>query len=587
MKKILFAIILPVLLVASCQKPQYVRANANRQGITSISAIFTSGKYKDMELTKYAISEDEYESGYFVVEVPWFFPVTSEEETKMEMTRLRLQAELQPDFRISPKLGIVNLAQENWYTLTDPDGKSREICITGKRVKSSAGSIISLTITDLMISCVIYEDSRKIVVPYLSDLSSVSITGQLSPHATFSKVNGIKYTETGKYSMNTGATVTILAPDGKSEITYTVEQKMPEKIPSGFDPNSVSLLFNIDPVTMAGLPAYTGKDYVSIAAIGNYLVVSLGPDESGQPRTPVLLNRYNGMRMGELPAMGEAVADVIANDDAEHLLIANFAQGGDQEDVKLYKKVSADAAPVLLSSFKNPLDVPVGHRMKVYGNVENDAAIVLTAEGITGVTVTSKGILVIVRAGAVTSVEAIDMAKATGLAGWGPAPVHIATIAPASANPGEDGYYLDYYDDNSVDGSYALRYISSRKVGEETIWSNKIIDLLGNGNNNPNCLDCKRFNRSDFLALFVVSHFPLWSVAPRLYLFDSSSLDSPTRLFANEEVGMFQTGAFDGEWGASGDVCIAPSSDGYRMFIYYYDHHSQSIGGYVADCINR
>ena len=40
-------------------------------------------------------------------------------------------------------------------------------------------------------------------------------------------------------------------------------------------------------------------------------------------------------------------------------------------------------------------------------------------------------------------------------------------------------------------------------------------------------------------------------------------------------------------FGASGDVVIAPSADGYKMYVYYYDHNAQDVGAYVVDCIKR
>ena len=38
---------------------------------------------------------------------------------------------------------------------------------------------------------------------------------------------------------------------------------------------------------------------------------------------------------------------------------------------------------------------------------------------------------------------------------------------------------------------------------------------------------------------------------------------------------------------ASGDVVLAPSADGFMLYVYYYDHNSQVLGGYSADCIKR
>ena len=87
------------------------------------------------------------------------------------------------------------------------------------------------------------------------------------------------------------------------------------------------------------------------------------------------------------------------------------------------------------------------------------------------------------------------------------------------------------------------------------------------------------------MVLFVVSHFPEWSVSSRLYLYDISDPSSPAKVLENTDIPLGQSGATNTETGASGDVVICPASDGFRVFIYYYDHHTQSLGAYVADCI--
>ena len=48
----------------------------------------------------------------------------------------------------------------------------------------------------------------------------------------------------------------------------------------------------------------------------------------------------------------------------------------------------------------------------------------------------------------------------------------------------------------------------------------------------------------------------------------------------------YQTGSNEG-FGACGDAILAPSADGYMLYIYYYDHFSGMIGGYSLDCIKR
>ena len=107
-----------------------------------------------------------------------------------------------------------------------------------------------------------------------------------------------------------------------------------------------------------------------------------------------------------------------------------------------------------------------------------------------------------------------------------------------------------------------------------------------------NNLDAKRFNNVDYLAVFVVSYFPSWGIGPQLYLLDISdktaltgSFNScPATVLSNKEIAWFQTGAYAI---ATGDVLIAPSADGFKIYIYYYDHNSQAIGGYTADCIKN
>lgn len=563
-----------VLCVAGCHKPQFIESNADRQGLSSLSVIFTGGKYVDQEMTRYVIDENVYNEGRFDIPIPWYYPETSDETTAQYMITLKVQAELQPNFKISPALGILDLTEEHWFTLTDPKGNSRSICITGHRQHSSNAELVSFIITDMMVSGIIYKDTHKLLIPYMDDLSSVSVSAQVSPHAKLYKIKGKTYTENGKYDLNSGSTVSVLADDGKTEVVYDVVQGMPDKIDMGLNPASVNPLFNIDPVTMAGLPAYTEPAVVSLAATDNKLAVCLGNGSA-----PVCLNGFTGAPAGTM-VVGSAVADVITNDENGHILIANAAQGGDnREDVNIYITSSFDTAPSLFGTFTNPVDVPIGHRMKVIGDVAADAVIVFTAEGITGVTATAKAVIIKVAAGVPDTANPVVVDFAPLGFGWGSAPINIATVVPASLTPENDGYYLDYYEGNAdADGNYLLHYIDSKQ-------KDNVIGQIGNWASNPNCLDVKTFNSARYMTLFVVSHFPHWGSGPQLYLFDVTSADSPSLMFSNNAIKWFQDGSYSPENGASGDVVLAPTADGYRLYVYYYDHHSQAIGAYVADCI--
>jgi len=78
MKKICL-ICLAALALAACQKPQYIEPTAQRQGITSFSAMITGDKYPDAILSKLTLDEATYESGEYVMEIPYYYPETSED----------------------------------------------------------------------------------------------------------------------------------------------------------------------------------------------------------------------------------------------------------------------------------------------------------------------------------------------------------------------------------------------------------------------------------------------------------------------------------------------------------------------------
>lgn len=575
MKKTLYILAAAVLAFTACHEPEFVEPTALRQGLTSLTAIMKDGAYEGQELGKLIVTDPEAER--FEIPIPFYYPEASNEETLIYMMGLRIQAELQPNWTISPKLGILDLTEENWFTLTDPDGKSRQICITGSRFKPTSCSLLSLMVEDIKTSGVIYEDDSRILIPYLEDLSAVSITGQVSPHAKISQVNGKNYSDKAKYNLNTGATLTVVAGNGTSTKTYNIVQGIPTLMAQGLRTESIAELCNVDPVSVVHLPAWNEKAYVSLAGIGSQILVGLG-----EGRKPFIIDAFTGTKKGEM-VLGDAVADCITNDDAGHVLICNFAAGGlEAENVNIYVTSSPTQAPELFYSFANPLVFPIGHRMKVLGDITKDAVIVFTSEGIAEVSISSEMAWLTVKDGAVVSVNTKDFAS-FGF-GWGAAPVNFATVVPASITPEKDGWFLDYYEGNSdpsvTHGSedcYILHYIDGK---DRDYW----VELMGNWSVNPNCLDIKTFNGGRYMALFAVSHFPEWDIRPRLHFFDVTDPSGARALLKNDSMKIYQKGATNPDFGAAGDVALVPTADGYRLYVYYYDHHAQAIGAYVADC---
>ena len=129
MKKILTLAISALALLYACQEPEYVEPTVERQGITSLTAYFTSGKYVDQALARLEI--DDPDADRYVIPVPWYFPEESTDGTTLHMTRVRVRAELANNCRIDPPLTILDLTLENHFTYTNAQGESRPIVITG------------------------------------------------------------------------------------------------------------------------------------------------------------------------------------------------------------------------------------------------------------------------------------------------------------------------------------------------------------------------------------------------------------------------------------------------------------------------
>lgn len=546
-------------LISSCQKPEYVEPTVERQGITSLTAYFTSGKYVDQVLARLDI--DDPDADRYVIPVPWFFPEESEDPTTFHMTRVRVRAELANNCKIEPPLTIMDLTQENNFTYTNAQGESRPIIITGKRTKSAKCNLMSFALTKpYRVDGFVNDETNEIYLFAVDDLKGFSAEAVPCAHAK------VKTDLTVKKDYNNEQEVTVVAQDEKTTRTYKIVKKYPTKIPYGFREKSVRQLFNFEPVSRLGFPEYTVTVNPTLAYVGGSVIVSFGDGT-----TPVYLDGLTGVKQGEIN-LGSATPGAVASDEGGNVIITNHVDGGGM--VEIYKTKSVTEAPVLFHSFENATDVPVGYHVKVHGNIDADAVIILTHEGIAGVTETSKYTRIVVKAGSVESTETIDL-MGLGLS-WGAAPTNAAKIVPASANP-DDGVLLCYYSYNT------LTYVNGNGAIAAT-W--EVLDPKVSGNYNTNVMDSKTYNNAKYAIHLVSSHFPMWGCGPQLRVFDVStptSIKDGTPVLANDAIEWYQTAA---SGCAAADVIMAPSADGFKVYIYYFDHNAGVIGGYVADCID-
>lgn len=563
MRKI-YLLLIAVLLTFSCQKPQYVLPTVERQGITSIEAYFTSGKFVDQVLARLDVADPEIDR--FVIPVPWYFPEESEDPTTIHMPRVRVRIKLENNCKIDPPVTILDLNLENEFTFTNPQGVSRKIIITGKRVKSSSGKLMSFNLVEpYALEGFVDNDNKAVYLFSVDDLSGYTAYVTPQTHATVkggTLVEGTKNTYAIPVAnYNNNQTVTVVAHDGVTETKYTIEKRVPTKIPYGFNPGSVKTLFCFEPVSRLGTPNYKQMVYPSLAYLSGYAVLCFGDGS-----VPIYLDGQTGEKKGTIN-LGSVVADCITNDEAGNILIATACEGG--QTMQLYMTNSVTTAPQAFYSHNNTTDVPMGHHVKVLGDLNSDAVITIAHEGIAGVTQTSKYTVLQVTGGAVVEAQTYDLNDLEML--WGTAPTSTTKVVPVSISA-EDGVMFSYYSQNMIN------YVKATSLVAQS-------ESVVNGNFNVNCMDSKRFNGATYLSHLITGHFPMWSTAPSLKVYDISSPESIADLqyvVTTGDLPIFQS-AESGV--AAGDVVMGISPDGFKLFIYCYDHNSATLAGFSADCV--
>ena len=190
MKRIISAFAIAALAMAySCQKPEYILPDAERQGFTSVSAYFTSGQYEGSVLAKLEVTQEMLDEGILVMPVPYYFPEESDDSgTPMTaMTHVRIRAELDNNCTIDPPLTVLDLNEETKFVYTDQYGKSYNLVLYGKRKKSDKASVMGMTLTGPncgTFDAFVDNDNRKLFLYTVDDLSGCTASMEVSAHAS-------------------------------------------------------------------------------------------------------------------------------------------------------------------------------------------------------------------------------------------------------------------------------------------------------------------------------------------------------------------------------------------------------------------
>ncbi len=568
-KNILYFLAVSLTVLAGCQDPEYVLSTSKDQGITRLVVKFTTGDYAEKTAVEYTISDASADA--YVIPIPWFYPESSDNETTEYMSAMKVEANLTNNYSIQPILGILDLTKDNYFTLADPDGGKRKISIRGERTKSDACSLLAFSITDPALTGIIDQDKQTISIISLDDLSSCLVNYTLSAHATISPdpaVTPINY--------NNPVEFTVMAHNGTSKKVYTVQKEIPLKIGFGFRSGSQVSLYALD-VSTLGFPAVSVNTAPSLAVIGNSLVLNFGDGS-----TPIYLNKTTGAKQGNITLGSASAAGCVASDVHGTMLICNHANSG--ENFKVYKTKSATASPTLFYSYANTSGYPIGSKVSIQGDLDGNAIIVATCEGISGVSSSSSFVRWIVSGGVIGQPEVVT---ANGVSAWGGID-NTPKLAYRSTNI-SDGYFLGHYDGGN-DNVYFVNSNTNSPVSYLTGQSDGSGWGMGNG-----ILDVKEFNSARYMVLYSVAYFPMWGMPSGIYMYDVTSTsmftnaavdNSQALAFKNSSVTSFDGGSAPGD-SRTGDVLLYPSSDGYKLNLYYIDNTNRVVGCYEFDCIDK
>ena len=558
----LSACVMLAVATTACHDPEYVLPTADRQGITSITALFTQGKYAEVEAAKLTVTDPDQTD--FVIPIPWYYPEDSDNPTtEDDLKTMRVKVELDNNCTIDPPITILDLNQTHTFTFTNPQGEKWPITIRGERTRSSKCAVLAFTVNGDL-SCIIDEENKTISIPTAADLTDATFECTLSPHATISPEPGTPM------DMNEGATVTVTADNGTSKATYTLLKLVPEKVDNGIRAGSGVLKFEADLARMAGVTA-AESIHPTLAAMGRYVVVNLGDGS-----TPFYIDKNTGSRVGDI-TLGNAVpTGCVSSDEAGHLLIANFSDGS---TFSIWRSDGVDKAPVKLLDYENALNLTLGDYIQVVGDLDNEAYIVATTGGLYA----QHFVRWHVTGGVVGQPEVVSI---NGVVQWNYRDNN-TKVAMRSINPA-DGYFMGQYADGN-DPFYFINGTTNTVVGS----LGPVADGLSWGKKNAYC-DSRIFNGNSYTVLYSMGYWPNWGLPGILYLLDTSSttyfngaaVNTASGLVATFGMTDYETIPYAGD-SRCGDVVLMPTKDGYYLDLYYVSNTHLSVGCIEFDCIQK
>ena len=550
---IMCTLVVPFIM-GSCANEEHVAPTADRAGITSLTAYFTSGEYKDKAAKEWIINNSDPKTDY-VIPIPYYYPEESDSSTAESMKAMKVVAKLENNCLISPGLSILDLTKKSEFTYTDPYRNSHSITISGEQTRSDKHSLKSFIVNGNL-SGVIDEDNKLISIVSPTDLSNATAEVVLDAHATISPDPAVPH------NLNNEFEFTVTADNGVDKATYKVKKQIPQKLEVGYTPGSEKELFKPIDLTTFAINDFS-TIHPTLATMDKYVILNLG-----NGTVPMYYLKVTGTKVGRIKLGSAKATGAIASDKVGNMLICNLAENN--QKLEIYKTSDVTKVPQLFITYDNKLGVTIGPRLHVQGNLNGNAVITATPFDC------NKAIRWIVTNGVPGNPEIIHFDSLTAWGGMD----NVSRIV-AVDDKGEKGAFIDYFN-----GGKCKMYYSPD-------WSSTTEEVDGNSwGHNPAALDICDFNNSRYLVLFKMGYWPTWGLQGKIFIYDASNPKSVTGTDAGSPalkhtwtVPDYCSGNLDGN--RFGDILITPSADGYFLYIYYVSNTHLSFGGIRIDCIKK
>ena len=543
------SLIAAVAMLASCKEVDpLAETELGEMGVTSVKAVFTGEVYENDPDASFSAQPDA--NGNIVIEVPYFYPETSDYEVPEELlTNMRVSATLATGTNIEPGLGLMDLTQTHHITAYDAAGRTKEYSLTAKITKLSGCDFSSFNVTSAgtLYQGIINPGQKTISLMVTeTELSGCTVEYTASPHAT---VSG--YTE--GMSIKDGDKFTVTAHNGTDKTEYTVRFSVPEKITYGArlgsEKNLWTKYFSMNyGLTMTDSP-------IRLASEGDNLYMLAG----GALHS---IDRKTGDYLGTVALPDGYTVNSIMNDEAGNIVFAADASS----EFKVYYMESIDGTPVELISYTNATGSSNIGNIRVAGNVKENAVVTANTAGLA-----PTGIVWEITGGVAGPARTV-----TGIPGGGTLwNAYNGCFAPVSSRLSDGILALGYW---SV---YDLYY-----TGDMSTFSMVYDPDPQTGNENPNCVTTVSFNDARYCAIGLGSHFSYGAV-PYFSVIDATT---PTAMSGatlyTVPYNDLQFSGFKGT-GATSDVLMVISEDGYYMDVYFADGNYDVITCYEFDCIQQ